>query len=355
MILTIFGYAKSGKTLLFNLLTDNQETVSKFSTSTNEFHKAVIDVPDERLKQTADFHQKPAIYAKIEFLDAGAVAFREGKDTTFIDLLRRADGLIHMVRGFEDSEILHPQGSIDPARDIEKMEEELITVDFLTVEKRLERLKADVMKIHSKELIEEQELFLKLKDYLEQGKPLREYNFKAKEELIIRGFKFLSIKPLMNIVNADENTYRKYLQLKKEQENDTVTLAFCGKIETELLELDEEDRLVFQEEYGLSDYQYIRTNFIKAGYRLMDLISFFTLGSDETKAWTIKNSTNAYEAAGKIHTDIQQGFIRAETINWKDFIEAGGFAHAKEKGLLRLEGKDYIVKDGEILQFRFNK
>jgi ribosome-binding ATPase YchF (GTP1/OBG family) len=235
------------------------------------------------------------------------------------------------------------------------MKEELITVDFITVEKRLEKLKGDVMKIHSKELIEEQELFFKLKDYLEEGKPLREYKFKPKEELMIRGFKFLSLKPLINIVNADENTYRKYLELKKERENDTATLVFCGQIETELLELDEEDRLVFQEEYGLGDYRYIRTNFIKASYGLMDLISFFTLGTDETRAWTIKNSANAYEAAGKIHTDIQQGFIRAETINWKDFLEAEGFAHAKEKGLLRLEGKDYIVKDGEILQFRFNK
>lgn len=340
---------------MFNLLTDNKEEISKFSTSTNEFHKAVIDVPDERLTQVAEFHGQPPVYAKIEFLDTGAISFRDGKDTTFIDLLRRADGLIHMVRGFEDPEIIHPQDSIDPARDIAKMEEELITVDFLTVEKRLEKLKGDVMKIHSKELLEEQELFIKLKEFLEGGNPLREYDFKPKEELMVRGFKFLSIKPLMNIVNADENTYRTYLGLKKERENNTETLVFCGQIETELLELDEEDRLVFQEEYGLGDYQYIRTNFIKTGYRLLDLISFFTLGAAETRAWTINSSATAYEAAGKIHTDIQQGFIRAETIYWKDFLNAGGFAHAKEKGLLRLEGKDYIVKDGEILQFRFNK
>ena len=355
MILTIFGYPKSGKTLLFNLLTDKKEEISKFSTSTNEYHKAVIDVPDERLKRLSDFFKKPAVYAKIEFLDTGAIAFGESKETTFIDLLRRADGLVHMIRGFEDPEIIHPKGDIDPLRDIEAMEDELKTVDFITVEKRLERLKTDVVKMKSKELTEEFELFKKLKDFLEKGNPLKEFDFNVKEELIVRGFKFLSLKPLMNIINTDENTYKKYSKFKKALENNRVTLIFCGKIESELLELDEEDRLMFQEEYGLKDYEYIRDNFIKASYKLMNLISFFSLGTDEVKAWTIKNSDTAYEAAGKIHSDIQQGFIRGETIDWQKFLEAGGFNQAREKGILRLEGKDYIVKDGEVIHFKFSK
>ncbi|MCP4154664.1 MAG: redox-regulated ATPase YchF [bacterium] len=355
MILTIFGYPKSGKTLLFNLLTDQKEKLSKFSTSANEFHKAVIDVPDERLKLLADHFKTPPVYAKIEFLDTGAIAFGESKNTTFVDLLRRADGLVHMVRGFEDEEIIHPKGSIDPQRDIAAMEDELITVDFLTVEKRLEKLKVDVMRIKSNELKDELELFKKLQVFLEEGKPLREYPFNGKEEIIVRGFQFLSLKPLINIVNADENSYKESSSLVKPRENNATTLLFCGKIELELLELDEEDRLMFQEEYGLENYQYMRENFIKTSYNLMDLISFFTVGSDETKAWTIKNSDNAYEAAGKIHSDIQQGFIRGETINRKEFLDSGGFNQAKESGLLRLEGKEYIVKDGEILHFRFNK
>ncbi len=355
MILTIFGYPKSGKTLLFNMLTGKKEDISKFSTSTHEFHKAVIDVPDERLKQLADFHNTPPVYAKIEFLDTGAIAFRDSKDTTFIDLLRRADGLVHMVRGFEDPELLHPEGSIDPLRDIRAMEDELVTLDFITVEKRLEKLQLDTIKIKSKELAEELELFKRIKGSLEEGKPLRELDFNHKEELLIRGFKLLSLKPLLNIINADENTYEKYLKLEKTPLNNIETLVFCGKIETELLELTEEDRPVFQEEYGLKDYRYMRDNFIKASYRLMNLVSFFTVGSDETKAWTIGNSTSAFDAAGKIHSDIQQGFIRAETIYWKDFLETGGFSQAKEKGLLRLEGKEYIVKDGEIVHIRFNK
>ncbi|MCP5046206.1 MAG: redox-regulated ATPase YchF [bacterium] len=355
MILTIFGYPKSGKTLLFNLLTDKKEELSKFSTSTNEYHKAIVDVPDDRLKQLADFFETPPVYTKIEYLDTGAISFGESKNTTFIDLLRRADGLVHMVRGFEDDEIIHPKGSVDPMRDMSDMEDELITTDFLTIEKRLERLSVDVMKMKSKELVQEFELMKKMKDFLEQGNPLREFPLNDAEERLIKGFKFLSLKPLINIVNTDENGYKDLLRLKKEPANNTTTQVFVGQIEQELLELEEEDREVFQEEYGLGDYQYIRETFIKTSYRLMKLLSFFTVGNDETKAWTINDGDSAYIAAGKIHSDIQQGFIRGETINWQEFLETGSFNKAKEQGLLRLEGKEYVVKDGEILHFRFNK
>ncbi len=355
MILTILGYPKSGKTTLFNLLTNLKEEVSKFSTSTNEYHKAVIDVPDDRLKQLADLFNTPPVYAKIEFLDTGAVSFGDSKNATFVDLLRRGDGLVHMVRGFEDEEIIHLKESIDPERDIKDMEDELITVDFLTIEKRLEKLKVDIIKMKSQELKDELELFLKLKDYLEEGKPIREYPFNAKEELIVKGYKFLSQKPLINIVNADENTFEKYSKLTRETKNDSTTLIFCGQIEQELLELEEDERDIFKEEYGLGDYEYIRDSFIQTSYKLLKLISFFTVGSDETKAWTVNSSATALEAAGKIHSDIQQGFIRAETIGWNEFLDAGSFSHAKDKGTLRLEGKEYLVKDGEILHFRFNK
>jgi ribosome-binding ATPase len=355
MILTIFGYPKSGKTLLFNLLTNKKEKVSKFSTSANEYHMAIVDVPDNRVTRLSEFYKSPAIYAKIEFLDTGAIAFGESKNATFIDLLRRADGLVHMIRGFQDDEIIHPLGDIDPERDMKTMEDELKTVDFITVEKRLERLAVDVKKIKSKELEEEFELMKKMKAFLEENKPLREYPFTPNEEVLIRGFKFLSLKPLFNIINADETTYETYLKFRKEPENNTAAEIFCAKIELELLELDETDRPVFQEEYGLKNYRYMRENFIQTSYRLMNLISFFTVGEDECRAWTINNSDNAFTAAGKIHSDIQQGFIRAESIHWKDLLDAGGFSQAKEKGTLRLEGKEYIVKDGEILHFRFNK
>jgi GTP-binding protein YchF len=356
MILTIFGYPKSGKTLLFNLLTQQQEEVSKFSTSSHDYHKAIVDVPDPRLTRLAGHFNLPPVYAKIEFLDTGALAFGESKNVTFIDLLRRADGLVHMIRAFADEEIPHPRGSIDPVRDMKTMEDELKTVDFITIEKRLEKLVVDVMKIKSKELAEELELMRKLKTFLEEeGKPLREYPFSAQEEHQARGFKFLSQKPLLNIINTDETTYQTYLELKKAPGNHTTVQVFCGKIEHELLELEKEERLIFQEEYGLGDYEYVKDTFVQTSYSLLNLISFFTIGKEETRAWTLQKNDNAYTAAGKIHTDIQQGFIRSETIDWQDLLEAGSFSQAREKGSLRLEGKDYLVKDGEVLQFRFNK
>jgi len=356
MILTIFGYPKTGKTSLFNLLTEKKEKISKFSTASNEFHKAIVDVPDVRLQKLAGFFETPPVYAKIEFLDAGAISLGEVKNSTFIDLLRRADGLVHLVRGFNDPEILHPLETIDPVRDMAAMEDELKTVDFLTIEKRLERLEVDVKKMKVKELLEEQELLKKLKAFLEQGKPLREYAFSEKEDLLVRGFKFLSAKPLLNLINADENTLEANAPLVQRgpAENHKTTALFAAKIEQELLELSAEERPVFQREYGLPDYRYIRDEFIKTSYGLMNLISFFTVGKDETKAWTIEAGSSAFIASGKIHSDIQKGFIRAEVIGWRDFLECNGFARAKEKGLLRLEGKEYIVQDGEIVHFRFS-
>jgi GTP-binding protein YchF len=355
MILTIFGYPKTGKTLLFNLLTNKKEEISKFSATANEFHKAIVDVPDDRLKQLADFFETPPVYAKIEFLDTGAISFGEAKNVTFIDLLRRADGLVHVVRGFEDKEILHPQGSINPLRDIAAMEDELKTTDFITIEKKLERLEADRRKIKTKELEYEIELMQKLKQCIEDNLPLRELALDEKEETMLRGFKFLSQKPLLNIINTDENSYNEYLPLQSMPHKNTMNLVFSGKIEQELLELEAEERQIFQQEFGLENYKYIRDQFIKNSYDLMNLCSFFTVGKDETKAWTINKGDTALIAAGKIHSDIQQGFIRAEVINWQDFLQAKGFSQAKDAGTLRLEGKEYLVKDGEIVHFRFNK
>ena len=352
MILTIFGYPKTGKTLLFNLLTEKKEKVDKFSAPSGEFHKAIVDVPDPRLKKLADFFETPPVYAKIEFLDAGAISLGEVKNSTFIDLLRRADGLVHLVRGFSDEEIVHPQGTIDPLRDMAAMEDELKTTDFLTIDKRLERLAVDVKKMKAKELQEELELLQKLKAFLEAGKPLREYAFTEKEDVLVRGFKFLSAKPLLNLVNADETSMKSYAGLVAPAVHRKSTALFAGKIEAELLELAPDERPVFQAEYGLADYRFIRDEFIKTSYALLDLISFFTVGKDETKAWTLEKGASAFIASGKIHSDIQKGFIRAEVIAYQDLIDAGDMAHARTLGKLRLEGKEYIVQDGDILNIR---
>jgi len=172
--------------------------------------------------------------------------------------------------------------------------------------------------------------------------------------VLVRGFKFLSAKPLLNLVNADETSMKSYAGLVAPAAHGKCTALFAGKIEAELLELAAEERPVFQAEYGLADYRYIRDEFIKTSYALLDLISFFTVGKDETKAWTLEKGASAFIASGKIHSDIQKGFIRAEVISWQDFLACDGFTRAKEKGLLRLEGKEYIVQDGEIVHFRFN-
>lgn len=355
MILTLFGYPKTGKTLLFNLLAGQHETVSKFTASTSDFHKAMVDVPDERLKKLANIFDTPPVYAKIEFLDTGAIAFRDAKSTTFLDLLRRADGLVHVVRGFSDKEILHARDSIDPARDIREMEEELRTNDYFSIEKRLERLAADIKKIKNKDLVEEFDLLTILKAKLEENIPLRQVEMTEAQRTRIKGFCFLSQKPIMHIINADETTYHEYKEMVAPLQENAMVQICCGQIETELLELPGDEREVFAEEYGLADYQYIREHFIRSSYQLLHQQSFFTVGHDETKAWTVEQGASALEAAGKIHSDIQQGFIRAEVIGWKEFLDAGNFAQAKDKGSLRLEGKEYRIQDGEIVHFRFNK
>lgn len=352
MILALFGYAKTGKTLLFNLLTDQQKEVSKFAAQKNELHQAITKIPDRRLTQISDLYKIPPVYANIEFLDTGSIAYGEAKSSTFLDILRRSEGLVHVVRGFEDQEIIHPKGSIKPDRDIQNMQEELKSTDYISIEKRFEKLTIDRKKIKSNEIEKELKLLSKLKDRLENNIPLKEINLNPEEEKMIKGFNFLSLKNLINIVNTDEKSYHDLLPLEKSLPH---TYVFSAKIEKELLELETDERKIFEEEFGLVNYQYLKHTFKNKCYQSMNLISFFTIGSNEIKSWTIEDNTNAYTAAGKIHTDIQQGFIRAEVINYQELLNQGSITKAKKKGLVRLEGKDYIVNDGDVIQFRFNK
>jgi len=347
MILTIFGYPKTGKTTLFNLLTGQKEKVDKFSSSKEELHKAVVSVPDERLEKLNEFYNTKIKHAQIEYLDTGSLSFGEVKTSTFLDILRRSDGLVHVVRGFKDPEIVHPAGSVDPERDISSMEDELIISDIIMIEKRLEKIEKDLKRNKSKELETEKRILLKINEILEKNLPIREKELSEEEELFIRGFQFLSQKPIIHLVNLSEGD----IPLRESKKNQII-LSFYGKIEEEIMDLEEEERKVFLDEYGIKES--IRDKFIKESYSLMNLISFFTVGEDEVRAWTIKRGSTAYEAAGKIHTDLQKGFIRAEVIYWEDFVRVGGFKKAKEQALLRLEGKDYIVKDGDIVHIRFN-
>ena len=347
MIFTIFGYPKTGKTTLFNILTGKREKVDKFSSSKNILHKAVIDVPDPRLDKLNEFYNTKIKYTQVEYIDTGSLSYGEVKSSAFLDPLRKSDGLVHVVRGFEDKEIPHPAGSIKPERDVREMEDELILADLIMIEKRMERVEKDLKKIKSKELKDEFELLDRLKKNLENNIPIRELELKGGEEFLTRGFQFLSQKPIIHLVNLAEGDNK-----VEDKGKNSIIISFYGKIEQEILDLDEDERKIFMKEYGIDNS--IRDEFLRKSYELLNLISFFTVGEDEVRGWTIKKGDNAYEAAGKIHTDLQKGFIRAEVIYWEDFIKSEGFKIAKEKGLLRLEGKEYIVKDGDIVHIRFN-
>jgi hypothetical protein len=270
--------------------------------------------------------------------------------------LRTADGLIHVVRAFEDPELVHPQGSVNPERDIKNMEEELILSDLVVIESRLEKIEHDLKRKKSPDEEKEKEILEKIKDKLNVGIAIREIDLNEEEQRKIRGFSFLTQKPLIHLINLDEkdiHLIESPESFYSSQKKGVKCLCFCGKIEKEISELEGEERELFLREYGLKEFSV--NKFLKISYELLNLISFFTIGKNEVKAWTIKKGTSAYEGAGIIHTDIQKGFIKAEVIEWNNLIDAGSLKDAKEKGMVRLEGKDYEIKDGDVIYFRFGK
>ena len=353
----IFGYPKTGKTTFFNLLTGATIEVKKFEEKEEAPHIRTCSVPDNRLDEISKlFPEKKKIYSSIDVMDVAGLSWGKVKSSAYLNLLRTADGLTHVVRAFKDPEIIHPQGSIDPKRDIKNMEEELILSDLVVVESRLEKIEHDLKRKKDPEEEREKEILERIKDELDKGIAIREINLSADEERKIRGFTFLTQKPLIHLVNLDE----KDIHLLESPESfypspkkGVRCLCFCGKIEKEISELENEERELFLKEYGLKEFSIKR--FLKASYELLDLISFFTIGKDEVKAWMIKRGTGAYEGAGIIHTDIQKGFIKAEVMRWEDLVNAGSLKNAREKGIVRLEGKDYKIQDGDVIYFRFSK
>jgi len=352
MNLVLFGYPKTGKTTLFNLLTGQQADTSKFTSRQPDLHQAITPVPDPRLDRLAALYQLPAVPAAIQFMDTGPVAYGDAKSSTFLEVLRKADGLVHVIRGFEDPEILHSQGRVDPLSDLKHMHEELRTTDYISVEARLEKLMQERKKGKDPVQERETEVLTKIKAELEKQIPLQKIPLSPAEDKVIRGFNFLTHKSLINLINSDDQHYHRLLKLEEEIANTSVS---CLQIERELLELDPVERPLFEKEFGLENYRYLKDFFIKGCYRALGLISFFTIGDREIKAWTTAEDTSAYLAAGKIHSDIQDGFIRAEVIPWQDLVEEGGLVNARKKGSVRLEGKDYPVHDGDVIQFRFNR
>jgi len=355
MNFTLFGYPKAGKTTLFNLLTGSHIEVKAYEDGKKEPNQRTCPFPDARLDKVWSLHLgKKKIAATIDFFDLAGISFGEVKNSTFLNALRKADGLVHVVRGFHDPQIPHPR-PVHPSGDIRTMEEELLLADLVSVESRLEKLDKDLKKAKSPEGEKEQELLGRLRIHLGEGKPLREFVLTEAEEKQIKNFAFLSQKPILHMINGDESDVSRIHGLEDEaapSRKHTAALAFCGKIECEILDIgDEQEKQVFLAEYGLTELTAGR--FFAAAMNLLEMIFFFTIGKDEVRAWPVKKNSSALKAAGAIHTDIEKGFIRAEVIPWQELVQMGSLQAAKEKGAIRLEGKDYTVQDGDVIYFRF--
>lgn len=355
MRLGIIGLPQSGKTTLFNALTRGTQPTGNASGKI-EVHTAVVDVPDPRVDRlSAMFNPKKTIYTKVTYADIAGLdgsAGKSGISGTLLNQLTQMDGFIHVVRVFEDENVPHPAGSIDPLRDIQTMDSEFILNDLIAVERKLERSGDERRKGggRDKALIEREiELFQRMQEALNQEIPLRDIEITAEEEKIFSGFGFLSRKPVLIVLNLSEGQTAP--QIAYDHKHSQV-VALQGKLEMDIAQLPPDEMEMFLQEYGIEEPSLNRM--IRLSYDLLGLQSFFTVGPDECRAWTVHRGATAPEAAGEIHTDLQKGFIRAEVVHYDDLTGLGGMNEAKTHGKLRLEGKEYIVKDGDILNIRFN-
>jgi hypothetical protein len=354
----IIGLPQVGKTSLFKILTKAKVDEHGYS-NPREAHIGVTRVPDERLdKLSALYSPKKTTFATMEFVDVAAIGQEALKETNFLTNLRNVDSLIHVLRVFEDDSIPH-QGPIDPLRDAKNVEFDLMVSDLGQLEKRIERVEKDMKKGKTADLERELALLLRSKESLEKEIPLRELEMTPEEKKLIRGFMFLSQKPILYVLNVSESTsLGKDLEAAVERfklgeiagRPNAGATAICGKVEAELAEMDDAEAADFLESYGLGESGLVRL--IRKSYELLGLISFFTAGEDECRAWTVPAGAKAPQAAGAIHTDLEHHFIRAETIRWDQLLEAGSEAAARAKGTLRLEGKEYVVKDGDVMHIR---
>ena len=361
MKIGIVGLPFVGKTTVFNALTSAQAKVGEFSLGIKEANRGVVKVPDERVYKLASlYHPKKTTPAEVEYIDvAGLVkeTKEKGSEGEFYHSLREVDELAHVVRVFKDENVLHVSGSVDPKRDIKSLDLDLILIDLDIVEKRLKRLEKTVTSSKGEEEKRELSLLQRFKGALEQGIPLREVQLSPDEEKLIRGYAFLSLKPLLIILNIDEEQCKEKDKLEAEfsdlaRNKKTAVCSICGKLEMELSQLEEEDRKSFMGDLGVDKLAVERV--IDISYKLLNLVSFFTANENEVKAWSIPAGTKAIKAAGTVHTDMERGFIKAEVITFPKLWGLGSIHKAKEKGELRLEGKDYIVQDGDVIFFRFN-
>ena len=354
----IIGLTQVGKTSLFRILTKAHLSEHAYS-NPREAHVGVAKVPDDRLDRLAAlFHPKKLAHASVEYVDVGAIGQEALKESAYLGHLRTVDALAHVVRAFDDPSIPHV-GPIDPLRDIKNVDFDLMVSDLGQIEKRLERVEKDLKKMRSADLEKEFDLLKLAKSHLESERPLREMEMTPEDKKRLRGFMFLSEKPILYVLNISESVelgrdlkeaISKYELTGAASRPNAAAAAICGKVEAELSEMSDADAAEFLSSYGLKESGLARL--IRATYALLGLISFFTTGEDECRAWTIPIHTRAVEAAGAIHSDLEKHFIRAETIRWDQLLEAGSEANARARGTLRLEGKDYVVQDGDVMHIR---
>ena len=353
----IIGLPQVGKTSLFKILTKAQ--VDERGHNPREAHIGIAKVPDERLDRlSALYTPKKLVHATVEYSDIAAIGQEALKESAYANNLRTVDALIHVLRAFDEPSIPHV-GDIDPLRDAGNVDFDLVVNDLGQIEKRLERLEKDLKKMKSAELEREFDLLKRAKTHLEAERPLREMEMSAEDKKRIRGFMFLSQKPILYALNVNESSTlgsdleqapAKYKLSDYASRPNAGVTAICGRVEAELAEMGDEEAAEFLASYGLKESGLVRL--IRNSYELLGLISFFTVGEDECRAWTIERGSRAQVAAGVIHSDLEKHFIRAETIHWDQLLEAGSEANARSRGTLRLEGKDYIVRDGDVMHIR---
>lgn len=361
--LGIVGMPNIGKSTLFNAITKAGADSANYPFCTIEPNVGVVSVPDKRLDVLEKMYlPKKKTSTAIEFYDiAGLVkgaSQGEGLGNKFLAHIREVTAIVHVVRCFDDPNIIHVDGSVDPVRDIETINLELIFSDLEVLERRIEKT-AKVAHSGNKEANVEYELMLSLKKHLESGKPVRSLTLSEDEQETVKGYFLLTSKPVLYVANICEDDLlesdkKKYIKAVKEfaENENSELITICAKLEEELSSLEDDEKIEMLEEYGLKETGLDKL--ISSSYQLLGLISFLTAGKDEVRAWTIIKGTKAPQAAGKVHTDIERGFIRAEVISYDKLIECGTELAAKEKGYFRLEGKEYVMRDGDIVNFRFN-
>lgn len=365
MDLGIIGYGKTGKTTVFNALTSGHAETAAFGRTGLEPNIGVVKVPDPRLDRLAEMDRPRKVTpAEIRYLDLPGdtgLSHGEGIGGAFLNLLTTVDALIHVVRAFEDPSLPHPMGSIDPARDIEAVNLELAYSDAAMVERRLERIATTLKAARPAEreaAALEQEWLTVLKAGLEEGRGVREATLDDAQRKAIANYALLTAKPLLVLLNIGEDQIVRQAEMEAASRErfagtGSEVLAICGKLEMELAQMEPEEAREFREAMGITEPGLGRV--IRTSYALLGFISFFTTGPDESRAWTIPRGALAPQAAGKIHSDMERGFIRAEVVSYPDLVESGGWNEARKKGLLRVEGKGYQVQDGDVMHILFSR